>query len=231
MEGGRAGSRRGEECGPSHRGGPAPSLGTRGAGSWFRSAGWFSCILLVALVLLQGLATGATSVTSYTPKDYSVVRVGAPTAPPVTVTATGDVRATAFLAALGAGGTQVAGVVGVAGTPVALATCGAAACRDRYIVASPAGLVAGDYAEDAELSVTQPSAATGASSGFLVEIEVQTSAGWTTGRAYLATGTALRATGATLTVLLYVNLGTATAPTVLKTYVQVDRCSSATVCP
>lgn len=182
-------------------------------------------------MLLQGVAAGATTVTKYTPDRYSALRSGVPVAPPVTVAGTADARVTPALADLGAGGTQSTGVVGLAGTPLVLPTCAAAECRDRYTVASPAGLVVDDYAEDARLSVTQPSAATGASSGFLVEFVVETSAGWTAGRAYFATGTSTRAGGATLTVYLYLNLGTNAAPTVLKVYTQIDTCSSATVCP
>ena len=188
-------------------------------------------VLFVALIVLQGVAAGATSVRTYTPERYSVTHVGAPTAAAATVTATGDLRVTPFLAGLGAGGTQGTSAPGVDGTPLALPSCALAACRDRYTVASPAGLVAGDYAEDVQLAVTQPSAATGASSGFLIELVVETSTGWTAGRAYLATGTSTRAAGATLTVLVYLNLGTATAPTILKVYSQVDRCSAATACP
>lgn len=196
-----------------------------------RTLGLLSAPVLVVLILLQGVAAGATTVTKFTPDRYSTNHSGSPTAPPVTVTATADVRATAVLAGLAAAGTQATGVVGLAGTPLALPTCALAACRDRYIVANPAGLVVGDYAEDARLTVDQPSGTTGASSGFLVELVVETSTGWTAGGAYLATGTSTRAAGATVTVLVYLNLGTAAAPTVLKVYTQVDACSSATVCP
>jgi hypothetical protein len=151
--------------------------------------------------------------------------------PPVRVTATADVRATAVLAALAALGTQLTGATGMAGTPLALPTCLAATCRDRYIVANPAGLVAGDYAERVTLMVTQPAAPPGVSSGLLVEVVVHTSTGWFFGRAYFATGTTTRAGGATLTVLLFLNLGTAAAPTILSSSSVVDLCTSATACP
>jgi len=187
--------------------------------------------LLAILCITAGLAMGATSVTARTPAKYSVTHVGAPTAPPVTETALGDVLANAFLAGLTAGGTQTAGLIGLVGTPLALPACATAACRDRYIVANPIGLVVGDYAERATFTVKQPVTTTGTSTGFLVEVVVHMSTGWVFGRAYLATGTTATAGGATITLFLYTNLGVVAAPTILSAYAVVDECSSAAVCP
>lgn len=188
-------------------------------------------LLFTLLFLFQGVASGATSVTVRSPDRYSVAHVGAPPTPPAAVTAFADVVATAALAGLGPAGTQTAGVPGLSGTPTTLPECLAAACRDRYIVASPPGLVVGDYAERVTLTVNQPLAPPGTSTGFLVEIAVQTATGWTFGRAYLATGTTAEAGGAVITVRLYLNLATATPPTIRSAFAVVDECSSATVCP
>ena len=185
----------------------------------------------VVLLLLQGLAVGATSLTTHTPAAYSVTHAGAPAVPPVTVTGSGDVVATMVLAGLPPAGTQAPGVIGLEGTPTALPACPASPCRDRYIVASPAGLTVGDYAERVAFTVAQPSATTGQSTGFLVEILVQTTTGYTVGRAYLATGTTALAGGATINLRLYLNLATAAPPAVIAVLTVVDQCSSAAACP
>jgi hypothetical protein len=195
--------------------------------------GWLllPSLLFVIILICQGVASGATSVTTRVPSRYSVAHTGAPPAPPATVTATADLRATAALVALTSAGTQLAGTNGVGGTPSALAACLAAGCRDRYISANPLGLVLHDYAERVTLLVAQPLAPPGASKGFLVEIAVHASTGWVVGRAYVATGTTTRAAGATITLEIFLNLATATAPTILNVDTVVDTCTSATVCP
>jgi hypothetical protein len=195
---------------------------SRPGGLWF-----LPVFFLLALLLLQGLALGATSVTVHAPAPYSVVKVGAPPTPPVTLTATADAVATRGEAGLGAAGVQTA-VPGMAGTPTALPGCGAADCRDRYIVASPAGLTAGDYAERGTYTVTQPAAG---STGFMIELAVELSTGWVVGRAYLATGTSGVAGGSTITLELYLNLDTAAAPDILSVQSVIDACTSATACP
>jgi hypothetical protein len=197
-----------------------------------RSSRWIlPVIVLVALLVFPGLASGATTVTPHAPSRYSVTQAGAPPEPPAALTAVTDRVATAALAGLAAAGTQQAGTPGLAGTPTALPACLAPPCRDRYIVASPAGLTVGDYAERGTFALTQPAAPPGATTGFLVEIAVHLSTGWIFGRAYLATGTTTLAGGAAITLQLYVNLGTAAAPTILAVETVVGTCSSATVCP
>ncbi|MCI4352782.1 MAG: hypothetical protein L3K14_05260 [Thermoplasmata archaeon] len=186
-------------------------------------------ILAVFLLNLQGEASAATSVTPQSPDPYSVTQVGAPPGAPTTLRATVVVRATAALAGLPAAGTQRAGTAGVAGVPRALPTCRVAACLDRYVVASPAGLIVRDFAERVTFTLPQPQAPPGTSTGFMVEILIHTTAGWTSGRAYLATGTTPRA--ATITLQLFVDLGTQVAPTILSVQTTVDTCSAATSCP
>lgn len=188
-------------------------------------------VFIGTVVLCQGSALGSTSVTTHAPAQYAVMHFGAPAAAPATVTATVDRVATARSAGYPPAGTQLAGTVGLAGTPTAIPACPAAACTDRYIVASPAGLTVGNYAERVTLTLTQPLAPPGVSKGFLVEVLVHTTTEWVVGRAYLATGTTAEAGGATITLLLYLNLGTAAAPTILGVQTVVDLCSTATVCP
>jgi hypothetical protein len=187
-------------------------------------------LFLVTLILLQGVASGATTLTPHPPAQYAVTHVGAALAPPVTLKATADAVATVGETRFLTAGTQAAGP-GMAGVPTPLPTCGGPACRDRYIVASPAGLVRGDYAEQATYTVRQPVTPPGVSSGFLIELVVHMSTGWVFGRAYLATGTTHRAGGSTITLMVYLNLGTARAPTILSVHSVVDLCTSAAVCP
>jgi hypothetical protein len=206
----------------------APSSGDLGRSP----GGWALAALGIAvLVLFQGVVSGATTVTLHVPAKYSVTQVGAPPTPPATLTALADRIATPALAGLPSAGAQRGGTGGLAGTTLALPSCLTAACRDRYIVASPVGLVAGDYAERATFSLSQPIAPAGLSKGFLVEIAIHLSTGWIVGRAYLATGTTPRGGGATITLQLYVNLGTAAPPTILGVEAIVDVCSSTAVCP
>ena len=188
-------------------------------------------ILAVSLFLVQGGASAATSLTPRSPARYAVIQVGPPTAPPTTLVATGVVRATAALAGLLAAGTQRPGTAGMAGTPRTLPACLVAACRDRYIVASPAGLIVRDFAERVTLTLRQPVAPPGVSTGFMVEIAIHTTAGWTVGRAYLATGTTPLPAGTTITLQLFVNLGTPFAPTILSVQTVVDNCATPTSCP
>jgi hypothetical protein len=192
---------------------------------------FLSTLFLLSCLLVQGVAYCATSVTTYVPARYSVTHAGAPPAPPASVTGSTEVRVTAAQAGLRSAGTQQAGAVGMAGTPTMLPSCGAATCHDRYIVASPAGLTVNDYAERVTFGLTQPAAPPGVSTGFLVEIAVDTSSGWFVGRAYLATGTTAVTGGSAITLSLFLSFGTATAPTILSIKTVVDTCSSSTVCP
>jgi hypothetical protein len=219
----KASSLRGDS---SRERGPNRTTFMSGSRRWILPA-----LLFVVLLVCQAIASGATTVTAHSPARYSVTHVGAPPTAPATLTAMADRVATAAYADLPAAGTQLAGTPGLAGTPTALPECLAAPCRDRYIVASPAGLVVGDYAERGTFALTQPVAPPGVSTGFLVEIAVHLSTGWIFGRAYLATGTTTLAGGAAITLQLYVNLGTAAAPTILGVDTVVDTCTSATVCP
>lgn len=185
----------------------------------------------MASLCLQGIAEAATSVTSRSPASYSVNQTGLPPTIAVTVQANATIVATSALTALGAAGAQRTGALGLAGTPTAIPGCLVATCKDQFIVASPVGLTAGNYADEVNLSIRQPFALSGTSQGFLVDIEIHLSTGWFAGRAYLATGTTSFPGGSTITVLLYMNLGTTSAPTVLHRTVVVDACSTPTVCP
>jgi len=218
---------------PGSRNGPAAAAKRPG---WRvgrgRPAGLlFATIMFVVIFVIQGAASAATTVTTHLPAAYAVTKVGAPVAPPATQTATATIRATTALAGLSSAGAQRVGTPGMVGAPTTLAACLVAGCRDRYIVASPAGLMVGRFAEGVTFSVPQPVEPPGVSKRFMIEIAIHTTAGWTVGRAYLATGTTTRAGGATITLQLFVNFGTVIAPTILGVQTVVDSCTSATSCP
>jgi hypothetical protein len=66
--------------------------------------------------------------------------------------------------------------------------------------------------------------------GFDLEIAVHLTTGWVFGMGYFSTGVATRTGTSTVSLRMYVDLGT-TAPTVLAVEVTVNRCSSTTGCP
>jgi hypothetical protein len=78
-------------------------------------------------------------------------------------------------------------------------------------------------------TVTQPRN-TGPAVGFDVEVAVHLTTGWVYGNGYFSTGVATGAATSTISLRLYVDLGTA-VPTVQKVEVTVDRCTSTTGCP
>lgn len=190
---------------------------------WWRAAG---IAVLLLLLVLPTLATAATSVRTFTASRYSTFHPTLAAAPPVTVGAHATIH---FVAAPGYAEAGVQGTTpGLQGTTVVLPSC-AVACTDRYRPASSAAIAAGHYAERVIFTVTQP-ADTGTAVGFDVEVAVELTTGWVAGAGYFSTGLATGGTAATITLRLYVDLGTA-APTVTAVEVTVDRCSSTTGCP
>jgi len=111
---------------------------------------------------------------------------------------------------------------------VVLPACGGA-CTDRYRPASSVAIAAGHYTDRVIFTVTQPPA-TGAAIGFDLEIAVHLTTRWVFGTGYFSTGVATGATTSTVTLRIYVDLGTA-VPTVEAVEVTVNRCLSTTGCP
>lgn len=182
--------------------------------------------LLLVLVVVPSVATAATTVRTVTASKYLVGHPTLLAAPPVTIGANAVVH---FAAAPGyaAAGTQGT-TQGLQGTTVVLAAC-AGACTDNYRPASAAAIVAGDYTDRVTFTVTQPGRA-GTSVGFDVEVAVDLTTGWVFGKGYFATGLATTVGAATITLHLFVVLGTA-VPTVHVVRVTVDRCTATTGCP
>jgi hypothetical protein len=78
-------------------------------------------------------------------------------------------------------------------------------------------------------TVTQPRN-TGPAVGFDVDIAVHLTTGWVVGIGYFSSGVGAGAATSTISLRLYVDLGTA-APTVTTVEVTVNGCTSITGCP
>lgn len=182
--------------------------------------------LMVLLIAVPSLASGATSVRALAPSHYLVIHPALAPAPPVTIGA--NVRVYRGVApGYPAGGVQGTSP-GLEGTTVVLASC-AAACTDNYRPASAPALPGGHYLERVTFTVVQPRHA-GPATGFDLEVAVLLSTGWVVGKGYFSTGVATGATTATLTLRLFIDLGTA-IPTITKVEVTVNPCGSTTTCP
>jgi len=183
-------------------------------------------LLLLILVAVPATTSGATTVRTFSASAYLAERATPLAAPPVTIGASAVIH---FGAAPPYGRAGIQGTAGVLqGTTVVLPSC-TGACTDRYSSATGAALGAGNYAERVIFTVTQPRN-TGPAVGFDLEIAVHLTTGWVVGTGYLSTGVSTGAATATVTLRIYVNLGTA-APTVEGVEVVVNECHSTTGCP
>jgi len=193
-----------------------------------RALGFWQLLALgvaLLLIVVPSTVSGATSVRVFA-SHYATVKVVLAAAPPVTIGAS----ATRYFGA--APGYAAAGVQGntpgLQGTTVVLPAC-AGACTDRYRPASSVAIAAGHYAERVIFTVTQP-ADTKTAVGFDVEVGVHLTTGWVFGAGYFSTGVATGAATSTISLRLYVDLGTA-VPTVSAVEAVVNLCSSAGACP
>lgn len=187
---------------------------------------WFGLATLLLLVALPTTASAATTVRVFPAAPYLVEHLTPLAAPPVTI---GAYAVREFAVAPGYAAAGVQGTSpGLEGTTVVLPSC-AGACTDRYRPASSTAIAAGDYAERVIFTVTQPGAA-GPAVGFDVEVAVHLTSGWVFGTGYFSTGVATTAGTSTVTLRLYVSLGTA-VPTVEVVEIVVNRCLSTTACP
>ena len=187
---------------------------------------WLGLSLLLLLLVVPSSVSAATTVRVFHAAPYLVQHVVPLGAPPVTIGANAVVHLR-FAPGYAPAGVQGSSP-GLQGTTVVLPTC-PRACIDRYRPASSAALAAGHYAERVFFTVTQPGGA-GPAVGFDLEIAVHLTTGWVFGMGYFSTGVATGAGTATISVRMYVDLGTA-APTVSAVEVTVNRCLSTTGCP
>jgi len=187
---------------------------------------WLGLVLLLLLVVLPATSSAATTLRVAPSPHFSAVRELPAAAPPVVVGAN-LLRHFLFAPGYAAAGTQGTSP-GLQGTTVVLPGCGRA-CTDQYRTASSPAIVAGHYAERVTFTVTQPGAA-GPAVGFDLEIAVHLTTGWVFGNGYFSTGVATGAGTSTITLRMWVDLGTA-VPTVLGVVVTDNRCLVTTACP
>jgi len=187
---------------------------------------WLGLSLILVLFVLPTTAFAATTLRTLPAHPYLVVHVTLLAPPPVTIGANA-VRYFGFAPGYAAAGTQGTSP-GLEGTTVVLPAC-AGACTDRYRPASSAAIAAGDYTDRVIFTVTQPPAA-GPAVGFDLEIAVHLTTGWVFGTGYFSTGVSTGAATSTITLRMYVNLGTA-VPDVEVVEVTVNRCLATTACP
>lgn len=139
---------------------------------------------------------------------------------------------TPTIAAYGTLGVQSGSTAGLSGTTSVLATCASGPCQISYAPASQTNPATSlDYAEEVEIAVTQPTTGVGAS-GFDLQITVSFGAGsLAIAAGYASTGTTSAGSPQTVDVFLYVDLGTASAPTVNVVSVTFNTCGSTASCP
>lgn len=200
--------------------------------SKYRTIYLVTAALMVAMI--GGYALAATTVTTLNPQQSSNV-TNTPTpggfANIGAITSEQLVVLTAGMTASVTAGSQTIGSVGLAGTPTALAVCAAAPCAvQNFRSASPATETTGNYGEQIVISVTQP-ATGGTSVGFDFSITVVASTGNVVAQGYLATGVSSAGTAQTISVYVFVDLTTTTAPVINSLSVVFNQCQSATVCP
>ena len=187
---------------------------------------WLTLLVLLLLLVLPATASAATTVRVFPAAPYRVQHLTPLAAPPVVIGASA-VRYFAVAPGYGPAGVQGASL-GLQGTTTVLPACDGA-CTDRYRPASAVAIAAGHYTERVIFTVTQPGRA-GPAFGFDLEIAVHLTTGWVFGMGYFSSGVATTAGTATISLRLYVDLGTAD-PTVEAVEVTVNACLTTTGCP
>ena len=191
------------------------------------------------IAMVGGYALAATSVTTLSPQQATNV-TQSPTpggfAGIASITSEQLVTLSAGMTGATAGGTQAAGATGLDGTPKAIATCALAPCPlSNFITASPASETTGNFGEQIVMTVTQPAGAAANSVGFDMAFTISMTVGvvtsTVTGISYLATGSTGVVGTQSITVFLFVDLGTASAPVINSVSVVFNQCSSAAACP
>jgi hypothetical protein len=191
------------------------------------------------IAMVGGYALAATTVTTLSPQQSTnVTQTPSPGgfAGVATITSEQLVVLSAGMTGSTAGGVQLAGATGLDGTPHALATCGAGPCPiANFITASPATETTGNFGEQIVMTLTQPSGGAANSVGFDVALQISITVGAATSTvsaiSYLATGSTGVATTSAITVFVFIDLGTASAPVINSLNVVFNQCSSATACP
>ena len=191
--------------------------------------------LMVAMV--GGYALAATTLTPGPTQASNVTTSPTSGFSQGTVSSEQLVVVTAAMAAVATAGTQ-SGTVGLAGTPTALAACTAAPCAaQNFRPVAPATPTVGDWGEQIVLSVTQPTTASGNAGAFdfsvtiVYELNGVPPTTTVVFQGYLGTGSTTAAASETVSVYLFMDLGTTTVLTITSLSMVFNTCSTTTFCP
>lgn len=191
------------------------------------------------VAMIGGYALAATTVTTLSPQQSSnVTQSPSPGGFSTVASVTSEqlVVLSAGMTGAATAGTETAGALGLDGSTHALAVCAANPCPlANFITALPATETTGNYGEQIVLTVTQPAGAATNAVGFDMAITFSITVGVTTSSVnalgYLDTNASGGASATTVTVFLFVDLTTSTAPVVNSVSLVFNQCSTATACP
>jgi hypothetical protein len=187
---------------------------------------------VAAMIAMVGGWALAVSTTNTGPAEGTNVTVTAPGGfTTASVLSTQVVAVSSLIAAYTSAGTQNPSTSGASGTTLVLATCASGPCTENHQTVNGNALVAGDYAQQVLVQVTQP-ATGGAASGFDFQVEESINSGTLVfGYAYFSTGVSSAGSAQMINVYVFFDLGTSTAPTVGSISVSFNNCQTASTCP
>ncbi|MGA7923901.1 MAG: hypothetical protein WCA77_08000 [Thermoplasmata archaeon] len=196
-----------------------------------RRWGIVGALVVTTLLFAQGLAVGVTTIQSGPRQVSSATNIVPNSSVPATLVSAVLAVVPANVPTSPIAGTHAAGTSGLAGATATLPACNITDCTQHYRFALPTNIVVGDYSERLTLVIDQPFTGAGASTGLAIDFAVRTTAGWFTAQGYLATGTSTLTGGSIIHVQLYLDLATATRPTVLVVALALNPCAAPGECP
>jgi hypothetical protein len=189
-------------------------------------------VLLILLFLPIGTASARTTVTRLA-AGHEVALLAGPPAPPPAVTL-GTHALIHFTRGVpgptGLAGIQSGSSIGISGGTSILRACAVSPCTDTYRGAGTPRLKVGDWGLEVHLTVRQPPTATGRATGFVVQVAVETAAGWRVVVGYFSTGTNPSATTKTIHLDFFEDLGVTLKPTLRATDIVLSACAQARSC-
>ncbi len=198
-----------------------------------RTVYWVTIAAMLALI--GGYALAATTVTTLAPQQSSNV-TQSPTpggfSSIATVSSEQLVVLSAGMTGSGSTGIETGGAVGLSGSTTQLANCPVAPCAiQNFKTAFPATEVTGNYGEQIVVNAFQ--SVTNSAIGFDMAITVSITVGITTSSVTALGYLELPTLGPTetISVFLFVDLGTTSAPVINSVSVIFNQCAVGTACP
>lgn len=185
-----------------------------------------------AMLALVGGWTLAVSTTTVGPSQNSNITVTAPNGfTTATVASTQVLVVTPAVAAYTNAGTQSVATAALSGSTLALAVCASGPCYENHLSVNGYPVTSGDYALQVVLAVTQP-ATGGTDTGFDLQVEVSINSNTLVfGDGYFATAVSSASSAQVVNVLVFVDLGTTTSPTLSSVSIQFNSCLTDVSCP